>query len=166
MAGTDERDELERGGAERGESSGVRAFLGGAASAPFGGLGRTVNSFPRDLHNIAESVRVLPELLATLVRIDRRVHSLDTEVREMRRSVDRLHSDIAVLTNHVDGVQTSLHPLGRIRERLRRAEADDSAVGGAEGRDDAGDGYGGDALVNGADGDAGFEEGAKPTARE
>ena len=143
-----------------GEASGVRALVGGAASASFNGIGRTVNGLPRDIRMIAESVRVLPELLATLVRIDRRVHSLDTEVREMRRSVDRIHSDIAVLTDHVDGVQTSLHPLGRIRERLRRAESDGSAEAGS------------DALVNGADGgevdggDAGFEEGAKPTARE
>lgn len=105
---------------ERRGEIGVIARIGGAATAPLGGLSRTFGGINREIQMIADSVRVLPALLETLVDINRRAISLDDEVRRMRQSVDNIHSDIALLTQHVDDLGNSLHPLGRIRNRLRR----------------------------------------------
>lgn len=109
---------------ERRGEPGVVAWIGGVASAPLGGLSRTFGGINREIQVIAESVRVLPALLETLVEINRQASSLDDEVRRMRQSVGDIHADIALLTQHVDDLGNSLHPLGRIRNRLRRESSE------------------------------------------
>ena len=110
-----------------------RGLIGAATSAPFNGIGRTMGGLNRDIRQITDAVRVLPELLEVLRTIDRRATSLDREVREMRRAVLKIHGDIGELTAHVDDLGNSLHPLGRIRNRLRR----ESPIEGEESTDPA-----------------------------
>lgn len=110
--------------------SGVKRLIEEAAIAPIGGLYRAVSTVNRDFRTIADSVRVLPAMLETLASINRQVASIDTELSRVRSSVDRIHEEIATLTGHVDDLESSMHPLGRIRSRLSRSDAgEDHALG-------------------------------------
>jgi chromosome segregation ATPase len=88
-----------------------------------------------DLHSIARSVSVLPEIGQSLATIQQRVDSLDDEVRRMRQSVETIDQDVggmeesltAELQQTREGVLrverelgSAVHPLRRVTGRLTR----------------------------------------------
>jgi hypothetical protein len=94
-----------------------------------------------DLHSIARSVSVLPEIGRSLATIQDRVNSLDDEVRRMRQSVEAIDEDVdgleesltAELRRTREGVQrvehelgSAVHPLRRVTGRLSRRPEPDS----------------------------------------
>jgi hypothetical protein len=116
MAATDERPagtELEpRGNAAIGVIGFVPRLLVGA-------LG--------DLHSIAQSARVLPEVARRLASIDERMDHMDAEVTRMRQGVDAIGTQtggvregVERLEPHLDELRDALHPLRRTAGRMRR----------------------------------------------
>jgi hypothetical protein len=88
-----------------------------------------------DLHSIARSVSILPEVGQALVTIQRRVDSLDQEVRRMRHAVEAIDADVLAMQESLtdelsqtrEGVarverelRSAVHPLRRVAGRLSR----------------------------------------------
>ena len=92
-------------------------------------VGRLLPTALGDLRRIADGIRILPELLAELAAIRERVTTMDDEVREMRRGVDRLDGQVGALRESVDAelreVGLAVHPVRRVTRRLRRGDSDD-----------------------------------------
>jgi hypothetical protein len=81
-----------------------------------------------DIQTIARAVGHLPELARILTRIERRVDTLDVEVRLMRAKVDEIGDDVILMRD-------SVGPIGRLADRLprrRRTAAGGEVVGGDE----------------------------------
>ena len=81
----------------------------------------------QDLHSIAESARVLPEVAVRLAAIQGKVDSMDGEVAQMRRAVEEVRGEVDGLRKgvgriepHLDEVRGALRPLRRATERARR----------------------------------------------
>ena len=116
------------------EATGREVETRGAGYALSYGL-RVVVGALEDLHSIARSVSVLPEIGRSLATIQQRVDSLDDEVRRMRRSVETIDEDVggmeesltAELRQTREGVLrverelgSAVHPLRRVAGRLTR----------------------------------------------
>jgi hypothetical protein len=78
-----------------------------------------------DIRAIARGMQLLPEIARILETIERRVESLDDEVRQMRRAVESMGADVKGLDPRLEGVQDSLRPLHRLGSRLRRAPVEE-----------------------------------------
>jgi hypothetical protein len=109
---------------------------------PERGAGYALGYVPRlvvgaleDLRSIARSVSVLPEVGQALVTIQRRVDSLDQEVRRMRHAVEAIDTDVLAMQESLtdelsqtrEGVArverelgSAVHPLRRVAGRLSR----------------------------------------------
>jgi hypothetical protein len=74
-----------------------------------------------DLRHIADSTRVLPEALERLGEIERRVESLDREVAAMRQGVESIGVDVIDLRDAIHPIQRTAGRLGRITVRKPRA---------------------------------------------
>ena len=78
-----------------------------------------------DIRAIADSTRVLPEVLERLAAIERRVESLDREVSAMRQAVDSIGGDVHDLRDAIHPIQRTAGRLGRLTVRKSRSfEAD------------------------------------------
>jgi cob(I)alamin adenosyltransferase len=116
------------------EDAGRELEARGAGYALSYGLRLVVGAL-EDLHSIARSVSVLPEIGQNLARIQQRVDSLDGEVRQMRAAVETIDEDVdgleesltAELRQTREGVLrveqelgSAVHPLRRVTGRLSR----------------------------------------------
>ena len=116
------------------EDAGREVDARGAGYALSYGLRLVVGAL-EDLHSIARSVSVLPEIGQNLARIQQRVDSLDGEVRQMREAVETIDEDVdgleesltAELRQTREGVLrveqelgSAVHPLRRVTGRLSR----------------------------------------------
>jgi hypothetical protein len=70
-----------------------------------------------DVRQIADSTRVLPQALERLAAIERRVESLDQEVAAMRRGVESIGVDVVDLRDSIHPLQRPAGRLGRITVR-------------------------------------------------
>ena len=73
-----------------------------------------------DIRAIAQGMQLLPELARSLATIERRIESLDEEVKQMRRGVEAMGADVELLDPRLAQVHDSLRPLHRLGGRLRR----------------------------------------------
>jgi hypothetical protein len=93
------------------------------------GLPRALTGLIGDIQTIARAVGYLPELARILASIERRVETLDEEVRLMRAKVDEIGDDVVLMRD-------SVGPIGRLADRLPRrrrpASAGGEIVGGGE----------------------------------
>jgi hypothetical protein len=95
------------------------------------GLPRALTGLIGDIQTIARTVGYLPELARILASIERRVETLDQEVRLMREKVDEIGDDVILMRD-------SVGPIGRLAERLPRrrraavSDSEDVAPPGAE----------------------------------
>jgi hypothetical protein len=74
-----------------------------------------------DLHAIALSVRVLPEVARSLGAIEASVDSMDREVKLMRQGVERVDEDVVKVAEAVDPLDAKLDDLRRTLRPLSRA---------------------------------------------
>jgi hypothetical protein len=73
-----------------------------------------------DVRRIADSTRVLPDVLERLAAIERRVESLDREVAGMRQGVESIGVDVVDLRDSIHPIQRTAERLGRISDRIPR----------------------------------------------
>ena len=78
-----------------------------------------------DVREIADSTRVLPEVLERLAAIERRVESLDREVTAMRQAVESIGVDVIDLRDAIHPIQRTAGRLGRITVRKPRSSRAD-----------------------------------------
>ena len=98
----------------------IRALEQRGPLEPLLALPRLIAGALDDLHSIARAVRYLPELAEILSSIDRKVDSLDEEVKLMRHKVDDIGGEVV-------GLRGAVAPIGRLAGRVprrRRAEDD------------------------------------------
>ena len=81
---------------------------------PLAYLPRLILGALDDLHSVARSVGVLPEVARSLRNIEARVTSMDEEVKKMRRGVDSLNGEVV-------GVQEVIEPLHEELQQVHRA---------------------------------------------
>ena len=74
-----------------------------------------------DVRNIADSTAVLPDVVERLAEIERRVESLDREVATMRQGVESIGADVIDLRDAIHPIQRTAGRLGRITTRKPRA---------------------------------------------
>lgn len=74
-----------------------------------------------DIRKIADSTRVLPDVLEHLAAIERRVESLDREVAEMHQGVESIGVDVIDLRDAIHPIQRTAGRLGRITVRTPRS---------------------------------------------
>ena len=74
-----------------------------------------------DLHSIALSVRVLPEVARSLAAIEASVDSVDREVTLMRQGVERVDDDVVKVAESVEPLDAKLDELRRTLRPLTRA---------------------------------------------
>ena len=67
-----------------------------------------------DVRKIADSTRVLPDVLERLAVIERRVESLDREVTAMRQAVESIGVDVVDLRDAIHPIQRTAGRFGRI----------------------------------------------------
>jgi hypothetical protein len=108
----------------RGERQASGDSLGTVAA--LAGVPRMLGGALADIRTIARGMQVLPELARTLAAIERRVDSLDDEVRTMRRAVESMDGDVKELPARIDQVQHALSPLRRIGRRFGRQPTEDA----------------------------------------
>jgi hypothetical protein len=99
---------------EQGESRSVIGRLVDLARWPLALL--------RDVRAIADSTRVLPDVLERLGAIERHVGSLDDEVTRMRQGVESVGGDVVELRQSVEPIQRTAETLGRFTRRRARAD--------------------------------------------
>ena len=87
---------------------------------PLAYLPRLVLGALDDLHAIARSVSVLPEVARSLASIEARVTSMDEEVKKMRRGVDSLNGEVIGVQEVILPLQDELHEVHRAVRPLRR----------------------------------------------
>jgi hypothetical protein len=73
-----------------------------------------------DVRKIADSTRVLPDVLERLAAIERRVESLDHEVAGMRQGVESIGVDVIDLRDSIHPIQRTAGRLGRVTVRIPR----------------------------------------------
>ncbi len=73
-----------------------------------------------DIRNIADSTRVLPDVSERLAAIERRVESLDREVTAMHQAVESIGAEVTDLRDAIHPLQRTAGRLGRIT-RIRRS---------------------------------------------
>ena len=78
-----------------------------------------------DVREIADSTRVLPEVLERLAAIERRVESLDREVSGMRQGVESIGVDVADLRDAIHPIRRTAGRFGRITVRRPRGSGAD-----------------------------------------
>ena len=69
--------------------------IAGALISPLVGAPKNLGAALEDLRSIAEGMQVLPQVLESLLRIEKHVASLDEEVIVMRRAVQGLEATSA-----------------------------------------------------------------------
>jgi len=74
-----------------------------------------------DIRTIADSTRVLPDVLERLAVIERRVESLDREVTAMHQAVESIGVDVIDLRDAIHPIQRTAGRLGRITVRIPRS---------------------------------------------
>ena len=74
-----------------------------------------------DVRKIADSTRVVPDVLERLAVIERRVESLDREVTAMHQAVESIGVDVVDLRDAIHPIQRSAGRLGRITARIPRS---------------------------------------------
>jgi hypothetical protein len=74
-----------------------------------------------DIRTIADSTRVLPDVLERLAAIERRVESLDREVTGMHQGVESIGVDVIDLRDAIHPIQRTAGRLGRITVRTQRS---------------------------------------------
>jgi hypothetical protein len=84
-------------------------------------LPRLVGRALEDLHAIALSVRVLPEVARSLGAIEASVDSMDREVKLMRQGVERVDADVVKVADAVGPLDAKLDDLRRTLRPLSRA---------------------------------------------
>ena len=77
------------------------------------------------VREIADSTRVLPEALERLAAIERRVESLDREVTAMHQAVESIGIDVADLRDAIHPIQRTAGRLGRLTVRRTRSSRAD-----------------------------------------
>jgi hypothetical protein len=94
-------------------------------------LPRLIGGVLTDIRAIAEGMAVLPALLTTLQGIERKVETLDEEVRRMRAGVDGMEGDVDSMKAslervepHLEGVSRITRPLRSLNDRARRRGPD------------------------------------------
>ena len=92
----------------------------GGGGNPLAYLPRLVLGALDDLHAIARSVSVLPEVARSLASIEARVTSMDEEVKKMRRGVDSLNGEVIGVQEVILPLQDELHEVHRAVRPLRR----------------------------------------------
>jgi phage shock protein A len=80
---------------------------------PLDAISRQVPGVIGDVGRIAEATQTLPAVLESLQVIERRISSLDDEVKKMRVAVERLEDGVGPLETKLDEVARALHPLKR-----------------------------------------------------
>lgn len=93
------------------------------------GLQRTLAAALNDIGEIADGMRVLPELARILTAIEDRVTSMDSEVRQMRVAVERLNGQVDGLSASVDGMAAPLGEIGHTLHPLRRSASRIGRIG-------------------------------------
>jgi hypothetical protein len=83
----------------------------------------------RDIRTIAESTRVLPDMLDRLGAIERHVGSLDGEVTRMRQGVESVGGEVVELRESVEPIQRTAESLNRFTRRRSRTERADTGGG-------------------------------------
>ncbi|GEM_PF-4256015 len=93
-----------------------------------GGLGSIV----ADIRAIAEGMRILPQVAATLSSIERLTASMDAEVRRMREGVDQVNAEVGELGDrlepHLAEMGHTLRPLRRVAGRMGIGRQRDQAA--------------------------------------
>jgi hypothetical protein len=74
-----------------------------------------------DIRTIADSTRVLPDVLDRLAAIERRVESLDREVSGMHQAVESIGVHVIDQRDAIHPVQRTAGRLGRITVRIPRS---------------------------------------------
>ena len=118
--------------------------IAGALISPLVGAPKNLGAALEDLRSIAEGMQVLPEVLESLLRIEKHVASLDEEVMIMRRAVQGMETKVGdlsgnmehlgdgikdvgdridVLEPHLIEMKGSLQPFKRAMGRIGRANA-------------------------------------------
>lgn len=78
-----------------------------------------------DVREIADSTRVLPDVLERLAAIEHRVESLDREVSAIRQGAESIDVDVADLRDAIHPIQRTTGRLGRLTvHRSRSSRAD------------------------------------------
>ena len=77
-----------------------------------------------DIRTIADSTRVLPDVLESLAVIERRVESLDREVPALHQAVESSGADVIDLRDAIHPSQRTAGRLGRINVRIPRSSRD------------------------------------------
>ena len=129
-----------------GEAGGrsVPGAIAGALISPLVGAPRNLGAALEDLRSIAEGMQVFPQVLESLLRIEKHVASLDEEVIIMRHAVQGLETKVGdlsgsiehlgdgikdvgahvdVLEPHLIEMKASLQPLKRAMGRFGRSNA-------------------------------------------
>ena len=73
-----------------------------------------------DLHSIARSVSVLPEVARSLANIETRVTSMDEEIKKMRRGVDSVNGEVVGVQEVILPLHDELREVHRAVRPLRR----------------------------------------------
>ena len=87
---------------------------------PLSYLPRLVIGALDDLHSIARSASVLPEVARSLANIEARVTSMDEEVKKMRRGVDSLNGEVIGVQEVIEPLHAELQEVHRAVRPLRR----------------------------------------------
>jgi hypothetical protein len=101
------------------EPTGKEVQQGGGGN-PLAYLPRLVIGALDDLHSIARSVSVLPEVARSLASIEARVTSMDEEVKKMRSGVDSLNGEVVGVQEVIVPLQDELQEMHRAVRPLRR----------------------------------------------
>ena len=86
--------------------------IAGALISPLVGAPRNLGAALEDLRSIAEGMQVLPEVLESLLRIEKHVASLDEEVMIMRRAVQGLEGNVGELGGNMEHLADGIKDVG------------------------------------------------------
>jgi hypothetical protein len=92
--------------------------IAGALISPLVGAPRNIGAALEDLRSIAEGMQVLPEVLESLLRIEKHVASLDEEVIIMRRAVESMGAKVGDLSGNMEHLGDGIKDVGAHVDRL------------------------------------------------
>jgi hypothetical protein len=92
----------------------------GQISRPSLPVNRWPLSLLADVRTIADSTRVLPDVLERLPAIEPRVESIDREVAGIRQGVESIGVHVIDLRDSIHPIQRTAERLGRISDRIPR----------------------------------------------